>query len=132
GRGLNTASQRLQPLVRALLRPHQPRVAGHIGGEDGSETAFDGLDHGLPSAMAIIAEPQPPVLRERATVSPAPLTCEHRHDRVPNGWGAAGLPILCFRPVQPGISREDAPLGSAGEMSNQNSATPTSADAVVE
>jgi hypothetical protein len=30
-----------------LIRPHQPRVARHIGGEDRGETAFDGLLHGL-------------------------------------------------------------------------------------
>jgi hypothetical protein len=29
---------------------------------------------------------------------------------VPNGWGAGGLP-LCYAPVQPGISNEDAPWG---------------------
>src|SRR5262249_49323923 len=32
-----------QPLVRALLiRPHQPRITRHVGGEDGSEAADRG------------------------------------------------------------------------------------------
>jgi hypothetical protein len=32
-----------QPFVRALLiRPHQPRIAGHIGGEDRGETTGGG------------------------------------------------------------------------------------------
>src|ERR1700730_2110947 len=35
---------RPETLVRPLLvRPHQPRVAGYIGGEDRGEAAFDGL-----------------------------------------------------------------------------------------
>jgi hypothetical protein len=29
---------------------------------------------------------------------------------VPNGWEAVGLP-LCYRPVQPGMTKEDAPWG---------------------
>jgi hypothetical protein len=38
-----------EALVRAfLIRPHQPRIAGHISGEDGGKTAFDGLFHVLP------------------------------------------------------------------------------------
>jgi hypothetical protein len=46
-----------QCLGRArLVRPHQPRIARHIGGEDRGETAFDGLFHGPPSATPIIAE----------------------------------------------------------------------------
>src|SRR6516165_11467485 len=41
---------RLEALERAfLVRSHQPRVAGHVGGKDRGETAFDGLLHGLPS-----------------------------------------------------------------------------------
>ena len=41
----------LEAFVRPLLvRAHQPRVAGHIGGEDRGETAFGGLLHGLPPA----------------------------------------------------------------------------------
>jgi len=39
------------------------------------------------------------------------------HD--PHGWGAAGL-RLCYVQVQPGISKEDAPLGSVGETTNRN------------
>src|SRR6266436_2400911 len=31
-----------------LVRPHQPRVAGHIGGKDRGQLAFYGLFHGLP------------------------------------------------------------------------------------
>jgi hypothetical protein len=37
---------RLEPLVRPLLiRPHQARITGHVGGEDRSEAADRG--HGL-------------------------------------------------------------------------------------
>jgi hypothetical protein len=47
----------LEALVRVLLvRPHQPRVARHISGEDRGETAFDGCFMS-PSATQIIAEP---------------------------------------------------------------------------
>jgi len=43
------AEMRLEVIECALLvGPHQPRVASHIGGEDCSETAFDGLFHDLP------------------------------------------------------------------------------------
>jgi hypothetical protein len=33
--------------------------------------------------------------------------------KVPNGWGAVGL-ALCYVPVRPGISKEDAPWGEPG------------------
>jgi len=36
--------------VMCELGPHQPRVSGHIGGEDRGKAAFDRLLHGLPSA----------------------------------------------------------------------------------
>jgi len=32
----------------SLVRPHEPRVARHIGSKDRGKTAFDGLFHGLP------------------------------------------------------------------------------------
>jgi hypothetical protein len=39
---------RLEVLERPfLIRSHQPRIAGYIGGEDRGETAFDGLVHSL-------------------------------------------------------------------------------------
>ena len=42
------AAQRLEAFERAfLVRPHQPRVACHIGGEDRGKTPFDRLFHGL-------------------------------------------------------------------------------------
>jgi hypothetical protein len=31
-----------------LIRTHQPRIAGHIGGQDCGKTALDRLPHGLP------------------------------------------------------------------------------------
>src|SRR4029077_13820907 len=41
------AAQRFEAFERALLvRPHQPRIRRHIGGEDRSETA--GLAHSFP------------------------------------------------------------------------------------
>ena len=37
------AAMRLEPFERALLvRPHQPRIGRHIGGEDRGETADNG------------------------------------------------------------------------------------------
>jgi hypothetical protein len=36
-----------------LVRSHQPRIPRHIGGEDRSETALDGLLHGLPVTLII-------------------------------------------------------------------------------
>jgi hypothetical protein len=36
---------------------------------------------------------------------------------VPDSWGTVGLP-LCYVPVQPGISKEDAPWGVRGEATN--------------
>jgi hypothetical protein len=51
---------RPEAFVRPLLiRSHQTRVAGHIGGEDRGKTAFDGLFHASPGP-AIIAETTPP------------------------------------------------------------------------
>jgi ABC-type uncharacterized transport system substrate-binding protein len=50
------------------------------------------------------------------------LICGQKPATVPNGWGAAGLP-LCYAPVQPGISKEDAPWGGRGEATNPNRAT---------
>jgi hypothetical protein len=41
---------------------------------------------------------------------PAPMICGQQPAAVPNGWGAAGLPLR-YVPVQPGISKEDAPWG---------------------
>jgi hypothetical protein len=64
-----------------LVCPHQPRVAGHIGGEDRGETAFDRLVHVSPGS-AIIAGPQrkhremsdgPAQLDDPATMSPSPI-----------------------------------------------------------
>jgi hypothetical protein len=41
------AKMRFEPLVRPLLiRPHQARITGHVGGEDRGEAADRG--HGLP------------------------------------------------------------------------------------
>jgi hypothetical protein len=46
------AAMRLEAFERRFLgRSHQPRVARHIGGEDGGETAFDRLLHGPPPAQ---------------------------------------------------------------------------------
>ena len=43
------AAQRLEAFERAfLIRPHQPRIPRHIGGEDRGETAGGGLLHQLP------------------------------------------------------------------------------------
>jgi hypothetical protein len=43
------AEMRFEAFVRAfLIRPHQPRVAGHIGGKNRGKTAFDGLLHWPP------------------------------------------------------------------------------------
>ena len=42
------AAQRFEAFERAfLVRPHQPRIAAHIGGEDRGETA--GLAHLAPA-----------------------------------------------------------------------------------
>ena len=40
------------------------------------------------------------------------MICGKQPATVPNGWGAVGLP-LCYVPMQPGISKEDA-LGREG------------------
>jgi len=43
------AEMRPETLVRPLfVRPHQPRIARHIGGEDRGKSAFYGLLHGFP------------------------------------------------------------------------------------
>jgi hypothetical protein len=86
---LNKVSKmRFETFVRPLfVRPHQPRVACHIGGKDRGETAFDGLLHGLPSGTAIIAEPQPRVPKGFAQANGGAAT-------IPNGWGPV-LPALC-------------------------------------
>ena len=44
------------PRRASLVEPHQAAVACHISGKDRSETTFDGLLHGPPSARGIIAE----------------------------------------------------------------------------
>ena len=50
------AAQRFEAFERAfLVRPHQPRIARHIGGEDRGETAGSG--HGSPE---IIPKPELP------------------------------------------------------------------------
>ena len=41
---------RLEPLVRPLLvRAHQPRIAGHIGGKDGGEATGCSHSSGIPA-----------------------------------------------------------------------------------
>jgi hypothetical protein len=46
--GSELAAMRPKTLERTLLvRPHQPRIARHIGGEDRGKTPFDRLFHCL-------------------------------------------------------------------------------------
>jgi hypothetical protein len=45
------------------------------------------------------------------------MICLQQPATVPNGWGAVDL-SLCYAPVQPGISKEDAPSGGRGEATN--------------
>ena len=53
------AQVRLEALVRALLiRPHQPRVARHIGGEDRGEAADRG--HSRRTRLTLSRVPQKP------------------------------------------------------------------------
>jgi hypothetical protein len=43
------AAMRFEAFERSfLVGAHQPRIAGHIGGENGGQLAFDGLLHSLP------------------------------------------------------------------------------------
>jgi len=47
-------AMRFEAIERAfLVRAHQSRVGGHIGGEDRGKTALDGLLHGPPVAPTI-------------------------------------------------------------------------------
>jgi hypothetical protein len=117
------AEMRPETLVRPLfVRPHQPRIARHIGGEDCGETGFDRLFHGLPG-RAIIAETRG---SERRNIP------DSRSTTVPSGWEAAGLP-LCYMPARPGISKKDAPRGGPDEAANPEwPATAARADKVTE
>jgi hypothetical protein len=44
------------------------------------------------------------------------MICGQQPAAVPNGWEAVGLPV-CYVPMQPGISKEDA-LGREDEATN--------------
>jgi hypothetical protein len=54
-------AQRLEAFERAfLVRPHQPRIPRHIGGEDRGETAFDASwPLGLHGASLLAGDPTP-------------------------------------------------------------------------
>src|SRR5438309_5616040 len=55
------AAQRFEPFERALLvRPHQPRIPRHIGGEDRGEPTFDATRPSrLHSASSVADNPTP-------------------------------------------------------------------------
>jgi hypothetical protein len=71
--GSGARGQRFEAFeVSLFVRPHQPRVTRHIGGEDRGKAAFDGLLHGLPSVTAIIAERRPPARWNERCPLPSP------------------------------------------------------------
>jgi len=76
------AAMRLQAIERSfLVRPHQPRVPRHIGGEDRGETALDGLLQMAPPVMHIIAERKTLIMQneEWCAAAVAVIPPESRH-----------------------------------------------------